>query len=99
MKLNRGLLLASALVVGSLAVTGCSKSSDEGVEPETATTEQASAADQGESQAAAPKDEGTVEYARFGHGGRGRGFGGRGRGFGHGGRVGLRHGRPWWRIW
>jgi hypothetical protein len=107
MKLNRGLLLASALLVGSLAVVGCSNgSSDDGVENESATTEQASA-DQGSgSDAVAGNDEGTVQYARFGGhaGGRGHGFGGHGRAFGHGFRGGVHgrfeHGRrPWWRVW
>ena len=101
MKLNRGLLLVTMLV-GAVAVTGCSTSSDEGAEPEGATSEMASTAnDQGA---------GTVEYARFGHGGRGEHGGGRGERGGrgeHGGRGerggrgehGGRGHRSWWQFW
>ncbi len=110
MKLNRGLLLV-AMVVGAVAVTGCSNSSDEGASPESTTAEVASAgSDDGANQAVASADEGTVEYARIGHRGGGEHRGGRpgagrGRGGEHrGGRGGERGGRggehrPWWRFW
>jgi hypothetical protein len=106
MKLNRGLVVAMAMVVGSVAITGCSKSSDESAEPSDTATEQASVTGvDGANQAVASNDEGTTQYARFGHGGRGggRGFGraergGRGRGEGRGERGhGRRH--EWWRFW
>jgi hypothetical protein len=97
MKLNRGLLLVTMLV-GAVAVTGCSKSGDEGA-----------GNDQGATQTVASADEGTTEYARFGHrggghgehgGGRGEHGGGRGEHGGgrgeHGGRGGH---RAWWHFW
>ncbi len=112
MKLNRGLVVAMAMVVGSVAITGCSKSSDESAEPSDTATEQASVTGaDGASQAVASNDEGTAQYARFGHGGRGGGRGvGRGErggraergGRGRGERGGERgHGRrhEWWRFW
>jgi hypothetical protein len=65
MKLNQGLVLAAALVVGSLAVTGCSTKDDE--DAAGAATEQASvAADEGASQAVAA-NEGFTQDARFHH--------------------------------
>ena len=89
MKLNRGLLLVT-MMVGAVAVTGCSKSDDEGAAPESATTEMASATDdQGATQTVASADEGFTEYARGG--GRGGRGGGRGRGGEHRGGRGGEH--------
>ena len=90
MKLNQGLVLAAALVVGSLAVTGCSRSAAEDATDENATTEQASVtSDDGDTvQAVASSDEGFTQDARGFRGGRGEGW---------------RHERPvrrnWWRFW
>jgi hypothetical protein len=84
MKLNRGLVVAMAMAVGSLAIVGCSKSSDESAEPVDTATEQASVNTvEGENQAVASNDEGTTQYARFGRSVRGH-AGEAGR-FGHAG--------------
>lgn len=102
MKLNRGLVVAVAMAVGAVAITGCSTSRDESAEPETTATEQASATgSRSTDQAVASNDEGTTQYARFGHGGRGFGRGERGRGFGRGFRGERGHERrhEWWRFW
>ena len=64
MKLNHGLVLVAALVVGSLAVTGCSKSVDEDMTNEDATTEQASVGAEGDTIQAVATDEGFTQDAR-----------------------------------
>jgi hypothetical protein len=75
MKLNRTVLAAAALVVGSLSVMACSKSDDD-VSTEPAGTEQASAMEESTQTAG---NEGTEDYARWGHHG------------GHGLRGGVAH--------
>lgn len=101
MKLNHGLVLAAALVIGSLAVTGCSKSAAEDATDEGATTEQASVAgEQGTLQAVATnegftQDCGNAPARRVQRAGFRRGFR-PGLGF----RLGNRGvPRAWWRVW
>jgi hypothetical protein len=88
MKLNR-MVLAAALVAGSLSVMACSKADDEDVASAPAGTDQVSAVDQGSTATA-----GVEQDARWGWG--------RGRGFAHAGwRRGDRDrdGRWGWRRW
>jgi hypothetical protein len=70
MKLNKKVALAAALVAGSLAVMACSKASDEDVVSGAAETEQATAMDQGSTNA----NEGIEQDARWGHGFRHAGW-------------------------
>jgi hypothetical protein len=105
MKLNRMMVLpVVAMMVGSLAVAGCSNDSEATASDETATVQVNDGAGQSEAQATTAL--GTESYARFhGRAGRGRGErrehrgGGWGRGWGRGerGERGRRHG--WWRFW
>jgi hypothetical protein len=107
MKLNRVMVLpVVAMMVGALAVAGCSKADDATNEDESAAVQPSDSADQGEAQATTA-DVGTTTYAvhrgGFGRGGRGgraeRGHFGRGeRGRGGRGERG-RGGRSWWRFW
>ncbi len=98
MKLNRSLLVVAALSAGSLGIMGCNAGNDAGANATPATAEQTVASNDVGASASA-SDEGTVEYARFGHGRRGRGERGfRGRG-GRGFRGGRGEHRAWWRFW
>lgn len=99
MKLNRGMVLATALVVGSLAVAGCAKDSDEDTTAGT-TTEQAAVASAESATETASADQGTEQFARWGRGfrpGVRHGEHGRGWGWGRGRRWAPRRG--WWRFW
>ncbi len=105
MKINHGLVLAAALVVGSLAVTGCRESADENATDENATTEQVSVVgEQGTVQAVGmnegfTQDCGNAPARRVVRTGFRRGERARFRPS-----VGFRFGnrgvqRAWWRVW
>jgi hypothetical protein len=94
MKLNRALLVAAAAVlVGSVAMVGCSRADDESDDAQLAPTEQASLSGD-EAAETASADMGVEQYARGGgaHAGGAHGFARDGRGGWDHGARGWDHG-------